>query len=74
MKGVKYMILYSSGCPRCEILKKKLDAKGFQYDIFNDIDKMIEMGIETVPVLEVDGEMLNYVEAVKWINEKEKEN
>lgn len=65
------MILYSSGCPRCEILKKKLDAKGFQYDIFNDIDKMIEMGIETVPVLEVDGEMLNYAEAIKWINEKE---
>lgn len=66
------MILYSSGCPRCVILKKKLDAKGFQYDIFNDIDKMIEMGIETVPVLEVDGEMYSYAEAIKWINEKEK--
>lgn len=66
------MILYSSGCPRCEILKKKLDAKGFQYNIFNDIDKMIEMGIETVPVLEVDGEMYSYAEAIKWINEKEK--
>lgn len=31
---------------------------------------MIEMGMSTMPVLEVDGVRMNYVEAIKWINER----
>ena len=62
------VILYTSGCPKCDILKKKLDDKNIEYSVFNNIDKMIEMGLNEVPVLDVDGKKMNYIEAVKWIN------
>ena len=62
------VILYSTGCPRCNVLKQKLDGKGIRYVTVNDVDVMTEKGIETVPVLEVDGQMMPFKEAVDWIN------
>jgi glutaredoxin len=62
------IILYTSGCPKCNILKKKLDDKNIKYSVFDDVDKMIEMGFNEMPVLDVNGKKMNYVEAVKWIN------
>lgn len=60
--------LYSTGCPRCNVLKQKLDNKNIDYDVINDIDIMTEKGFETVPVLEVDGQMMQFKEATDWIN------
>lgn len=62
------VILYSTGCPRCNVLKQKLDGKGIRYVTVNDVDIMTEKGIATVPVLEVDGQMMPFKEAVDWIN------
>lgn len=59
--------LYSTGCSKCIILTKKLDEAGITYDVFDDVDKMIEMGMTTVPMLEVDGKIMNFKEAVDWI-------
>ena len=64
------VVLYTIGCPRCLVLEKKLDAEGVTYEKFEDKDKMIEMGMSTMPVLEVDGVRMNYAKAVKWINER----
>lgn len=64
------VILYTIGCPRCIVLEKKLDAANVEYEKFEDKDKMIEIGMSTMPVLEVDGIRMNYVEAIKWINER----
>lgn len=61
------IVVYSSGCPRCNTLKKKLDIKGVKYEVFDDVDKMIEMGLTEVPILEVDGTKMSFSEAVKWI-------
>jgi glutaredoxin len=61
-------ILYSTGCPKCEILKKKLQQKNIQYVEVNDIDIMTEKNIIYVPMLEVDEKLLNYREAVDLIN------
>ena len=62
------VILYSTGCPRCMVLKKKLASKGIQYIECNDVDTMTELGIQAVPVLSIDGKMKNFTEAVAWIN------
>lgn len=59
--------LYSTGCTKCTILTKKLDSAGITYEVFDDVDKMIEMGMTTVPMLEVDGKIMNFKEAVDWI-------
>ena len=63
--------LYSTGCPRCNVLKQKLDSKNIEYDVINDIDIMTEKGIETVPVLEVDGQLMKFPEAMEWVKKGE---
>ena len=67
------IVLYSTGCPRCSVLKKKLNEKKIAYEECSDVDIMESMGIETVPVLSVDGELKDFVSANNWINEYEGE-
>lgn len=64
------VILYSTGCPKCKVLKAKLDSKEISYDIISDTYVMINKGIETVPVLEVNGNVMDFKTAVDWINER----
>lgn len=63
------VMLYSTGCPRCKVLKKKLDGAGVAYSECHDIDVMEEMGIESVPVLSVNGELLDFSSANAWLND-----
>lgn len=62
--------LFSTGCPKCTILKKKLSQKGIEYVEVNDIQQMLDVGLQSVPWLEVDGQMMNFEQANKWINEQ----
>lgn len=62
------VVLYSTGCPRCKILKSKLDKKGITYSVVDDVDKMLSMGMVVVPILEVDGVRMSFKEAINWIN------
>ncbi len=62
------IILYSTGCPKCDILKKKLSEKQVEYVENNSTEEMLNLGLTQVPVLSVDGELLEYGAAVKWIN------
>ena len=64
------IILYSTGCPMCRVLKTKLNAKGIAFTENNSIDDMLALGIETVPVLSVDGELKLFKEANDWVNEQ----
>ena len=60
--------LYSTGCPRCIVLEKKLDMAGIEYEIVSDVDVMFSKGLRAAPYLEVDGEMMNFAKANTWIN------
>lgn len=62
--------LFSTGCPKCAILKKKLSQKDIEYTEVNDIQQMLDMGLQSVPWLEVEGQMMNFDQANKWINEQ----
>lgn len=64
------VILYSTGCPKCQVLKSKLDSKNISYEVFDDKDKMIDKGFTNVPILEVDGEIMDFKKAVEWINKE----
>ena len=61
-------ILYSTGCPKCKVLKSKLDDKNIGYIVIDDIDEIMSKGIDSVPVLEVNGEMMNFKSAVDYVN------
>ena len=62
------VVFYSTDCPKCKVLKAKLDSKGIDYTVFNDIDRMVEMGITTVPNLMVNGKLMNFKESIDWLN------
>ena len=60
--------LFSTGCPKCKVLKKKLDDKDIEYTIDSNVEKMLEMGMMEVPVLVVDDRTLDFSNAVAWVN------
>jgi len=64
------IILYSTNCPKCNVLEKKLQSKNINFEICNDVDLMLSKGIQQAPYLEVDNELMDFSKAVKWVNEK----
>ena len=71
MKVIKMqIILYSTGCPKCKVLVAKLNAKNIKYNTVSDVGIIISKGISTVPVLEVNGTIMDFKTAVEWINER----
>ena len=55
MKGGEKMItLYSTHCPRCRVLETKLTQKNIEFNVVTDVNKMESLGIQSVPILEVD--------------------
>ena len=61
--------LYSMNCPKCKVLEEKLTEKGVGFSICTDVAEMKKLGIMAVPKLMVDGELFDFSEGVKWINE-----
>lgn len=68
------IIIYSTGCPKCNVLKKKLVKKNIKFTESNDVDVMTSLGIDQVPVLSVNGKLLDFVKANKWVNEMEEQH
>ncbi len=62
--------LYSTECPKCQILKKKLDTKGINYTIITDVNAMLAKGLNLMPVLQVNEQLLDFTAAVDWVNKQ----
>lgn len=62
------VILYSTGCPVCRMLKAALDNKHIVYEVESDEQKMKDMGFTSVPMLEVDGVIMDAQWALNWAN------
>lgn len=67
-KVLLQIVLYSTHCPKCNVLEKKLKQKNISYKEINDIEIMKEKGYLTVPVLDVDGTSMDFKTASDWIN------
>lgn len=58
-------------CPRCKVLKVKMDAKGIPYESITDVDEIQRLGIMSVPYMQVDdGELMDFATANAWINQQ----
>lgn len=65
------MKLYSTECPKCKILEKKLLNKNISFEKITDFDydEMKEKGFNFVPILEIDnGMLMNFSDANNYIN------
>jgi len=67
------IVLYSNHCPRCNILLTKLTSSNIEFTVEDNIDVLTEKGFDFMPVLEVDGKCLNFIEANAYINSLRKE-
>ena len=53
--------LYTTHCPQCSILEKKLQQKNINYEIVEDVTIMRKMGMLSAPNLVIDdGAPLNF--------------
>lgn len=64
------IILYSTHCPKCNILQKKLEAKNINYTEVNDVAQMQSLGLLSAPYLSVNGELFDFSAANDWINQE----
>lgn len=62
------IILYSTNCPQCKILEKKMNDKKLKYEEINDLNVMEKKGFMSVPKLEVDGIIMNFKEALNFVS------
>lgn len=63
------MVLYTKdNCPRCEMLKTKLKSKNINFVEVGDESTIEALGIEFLPVLKVDDELLELGKANDFIN------
>lgn len=62
------VVLYTVGCSKCKVLSMKLDKKKIPHEVCTDIEIMKGMGFTQAPMLEVDGKIMNFTEAVEWVN------
>lgn len=63
------VILYTTHCPKCVILEKKLKDKNIDYIVVEEKSEIMKLGYMTVPLLKVDEQIMQYSEANNWIND-----
>lgn len=62
--------LYTNHCPCCEVLAREMEQAGIPFDTFTDVSKMLSMGFTHLPMLDVNGQLLAFPDALKWIKER----
>ena len=62
--------LFTIDCPKCKILEKKLSQANIEYEVCKDREAIASKGFDLMPVLDVDGQIMGFGEAVKWVNER----
>lgn len=60
--------VYSTGCPKCNVLIKKLNEKNILYNLCSDVEIMKSKNITQVPVIEADNNLMNFKQSIDWIN------
>lgn len=68
------IVLYSTAtCQKCKFLKQQLQKNGIDFEVVDDVDKMLELGITMVPQLYDGHSLMDYTQAMRWLVEKSKE-
>lgn len=61
--------LYTTHCPQCNVLGKKLDLAGVKYDVCEDPQEMLKLGFMSAPILKVDKDIYLFKEACLWVDD-----
>lgn len=71
METRKITLYSSSECGRCPIIRMMLDTHNVLYEeIMDNFELMESKGIENVPALEIDGEIIDeYIHVLRWLHD-----
>lgn len=61
------IIFYSTHCPKCKVLEAKMKKAGLTYTEVDDVDEMMRLGLKSAPYLNVDGVLLDFAAANKFL-------
>ena len=62
--------LYSTHCPQCQVIEKKLNMANLAFEVIDDTNIMRDLGMTQLPILQIDDlAPMNFKEANKWIKE-----
>ena len=70
MSDTRY-IVYTTHCPKCNVLETKLKRSSIAYDVTDDIQPVIDAGFMSAPVLydKIEEKYYQFADAIKLINE-----
>jgi glutaredoxin len=60
--------LYTTHCPKCKILEERLNEKKVKFEVIDNMEELQKMNFKSVPNLEIDGKIYNYLESIKYLN------
>ena len=69
---MEYM-LYSNDCPRCQILKERLDEQGIEYEKNSDTELLTKNNIFSFPALKIGEKILRFYDAIRWLKQEERQ-
>ena len=64
--------LYTTHCPRCTVIEKKLQMAGLEYTVNDNPAAIMALGFKTAPILMVDDEIYQFKQASDWISDYKK--
>lgn len=66
------IVVHGNGCPKCNILIKKLDEKGVTYTKVDNMEEIVKIGkennISSMPITIWNDEVLDFKSAIEKIN------
>ena len=66
------IILYTTHCPQCIVLEKKLQQKNVSYTICEDVAEMRKLKLLSAPALSINGaKPMGFKESIDWVNSLE---
>ena len=60
--------LFTTNCPQCMMLEAALKSKGVEHQTVYGEEEILKRGCQSAPILEVDGVVMPFPEAVRWVN------
>lgn len=63
------IILYSTNCGKCGILKEELARKDVDFELNTNRQEMINLGMKSAPGLRVDDKLFDFTEAMDFIRQ-----
>lgn len=64
---MKNIVLYTNHCVQCGVLEDLLKKRNIQYSVVDDVDTMLSLGLTHMPVLEIDGNFMQFKDAYNFI-------